>query len=351
MRDVLERLAALEPSDVPILSVYLDVRPQVTGQNPAVRAGLIVLRDRLSEIEKTYERRHDELRSIQADAARIDDYLEREFSPEIHGLAIFASSARDLFEVVEAPLAFDTAVTVGPAPDLFQLARLIDEHETAVVAVVDSNTARLFVTRYGSLQEVGGPDDKNNKLYHKTSVGGWSQSRYQRTIENNRASFAKEAAAAIERLVKDEGAALLILAGDEVAIPLLRDALPARVGELVHDEVLRLDIRTGRDEVMEEIAPILAAVEADSSSSVADQLVGAIRSNGLGVARYAETRAALERGQVDVLLLDPQAPVDEEQRAELVRMATSTGARVEVVEDHEGLQLLGGVGGLLRYRL
>ncbi len=54
-------------------------------------------------------------------------------------------------------MSFENQVTVAPQPDLFQLARLVDEHETAVVAVVDSNTSRVFVTRRGILREVGGP--------------------------------------------------------------------------------------------------------------------------------------------------------------------------------------------------
>jgi hypothetical protein len=49
-------------------------------------------------------------------------------------------------------------------------------------------------------------------------------------------------------------------------------------------------------------------------------------------------------------LLDPAAELDEATRGELVRLAQLTSATVEVVEGHDGLQRLGGVGALLRYR-
>jgi hypothetical protein len=42
--------------------------------------------------------------------------------------------------------------------------------------------------------------------------------------------------------------------------------------------------------------------------------------------------------------------LDESTRGELVRLAQLTGATVEVVEGHDDLQRLGGVGALLRYR-
>ena len=62
------------------------------------------------------------------------------------------------------------------------------------------------------------------------------------------------------------------------------------------------------------------------------------------------TRTALEHGQVDELLLDPAEGPDEATRAELVRLASLTAASVLVVEGHDGLRRLDGVGALLRYR-
>ena len=36
---VLRRLSELEPSELPVLSIYLDLRPQATGERPGVRSG------------------------------------------------------------------------------------------------------------------------------------------------------------------------------------------------------------------------------------------------------------------------------------------------------------------------
>jgi peptide chain release factor subunit 1 len=342
-------LAEIEPGELPVLSIYLDMRPHATGENPAVRAGTVMLRNRLREIEKTYLPRGPQLDSIRADAERIDRYLADEYDVAADGLALFACAGRGLFETVEAGVPFEDQVTVGPQPDLFQLARLVDEHETAVVAVVDSNTSRLFVTRRGVLQEVGGTDEPAKFYRTRPMLGGLNQANYQRHNANMRAGFARETAAELARLVEAEGASRVVLAGDAVAIPLLQEALAPQVAALVKD-VLRLDIRTPRDAVAEEAQQVLAEAEAEDSRSAADRLVGAVRAGGLGVAGLDETRAALEHGQVDELLLDPAAELDEATRGELVRLAQLTGATVEVVEGHDGLQRLGGVGALLRYR-
>jgi hypothetical protein len=240
-------------------------------------------------------------------------------------------------------------VTVGWQPDLFQLARLVDEHETAVVAVVDSNTSRLFVTRRGVLREVGGINADPKYFRTRPMMGGLNQASYQRHNAGLRVQFARETAAELARLVDTQGASRVVLAGDEVAIPLLRDALSPQVAGLVKD-VLRLDIRASLDSVAEDVKQVLAASEAEDGQTTADLLVGAVRAGGLGVAGLDETRAALEHGQVDELVLDPATDLDEATRGELVRLAQLTSATVEVVPRHDGLQRLGGVGALLRYR-
>ena len=350
MRDQLRQLAEFEPGDLSVLSIYLDMRPQATGQNPGVRSGQIVLKDRLHEIEKTLGPRGAALESFRADASRIERYLDEEASLASQGLAIFACHGRALFTAVQSGVAFENQVTADPVPDLFQLARLLDEQETAVVAVVDTNTARLFVSRTGIFEEVGGPDDDT---YHfgKRLIGGWSQAGYQRHIDKHRTDFAREAAAAIERLVGREGAVRLILAGDEVAITPLRNALSSAMTALVYGNARRIDIRTPQDDMAFEVAPLLARAEAEDACSIGDRLIQAVRAGGLGVIGLEATRTALAYGQVDTLVLDAEASIDDDERNALVRLAATTGADVEVVEGHGPLGDLGGVGALLRYRL
>ncbi len=349
MRDLLRRLAETEPTDLPVLSVYLDMRPQATGEDPGRRISLTILRDRLSRIEATLGPRGDAFDSFHADAEKIQAFLDDEFDRSAQGLAIFACSGTNLWETVETGTPFEDEVGADTVPQLFQLARLLDEQQTVVVAVVDTNTARLFLSRIGRLDEAGGPDE-DPANHQKRSMGGWSQANYQRHIDKHHADFAQEAAGAIEGLVQRYGAERVILAGDEVALTPLMAALSDRTKGLVGD-VLRVDIRAPRDQVAAEIAPVLERMEAEASSATADQVVAAVRSDGLGVAGLDATRQALDGGQVDLLLLDASAELDDDQRNELIRLAATTGADVEVVEAHPGLARLGGVGALLRYRL
>ena len=375
VRVVIRRLAEVDGGDLPVLSVYLDVRPQATGEQPGRRAAFTLLRDRLRHIGRSYGPRGEALDSFRADEERIWSLLENELDTAAQGVAIVACHGLDVWEVVPTGVPFLDSVSSGPRPDLYQLAALVDQFETAVVALVDTNTARLFVSRLGSLDERAGPDEGTDS-FRKRQMGGWSQARYQRHIDKHIADFAASAAAAMEELMRREGASRLILAGDEVALTPLRDALSPSAREQIVD-VLREDIRAQRDPLQRAVDELLAAAERDQGMAVADQVIGGIRSGGLTVAGARRTREALEVGAVDTLVLvgpevgdpggaagqdardlateveaeeDAGAP-DAAERADLVRLAALSGARVEVVDEHGGLARYGGVGALLRYPL
>jgi peptide chain release factor subunit 1 len=350
--NLIRELAEFEPTNMPVLSVYLDMRPQATGESPGLRSGFIVLKDRLHEIEKTYRPRGEDLDSFLADRAKIEEFIAGELSPRTSGLIIFACSAKGLWETIEVGAELENEVTAGETPSLFQLSRMLDEHETAVVAVVDTNTARFFVTRYGRLEEVQAPDEANTKMFRKRAMGGWKQTKYQRNIENNREDFSKVIVKDLEDLIHQVAAKNLIIAGDEIATTLLLNNLSPPTRAVLHEEILRLDIKTPRLDIKEEVREIVEEIERDSENSKADQLVAAVRGKGLGVAGVDPTRQALENGQVDTLLIDPTTEnLDENMRNDLIRLAATTGANVEMVESHEKFAALDGVGGLLRYKL
>lgn len=347
VRDLLRHLANFDPGDALVLSVYLDMRPH--GGNPAVRPSQVVLADRFRQIEKTLLPRGAALDNFRLDANRVQRFLDEHAGPWLQGVAIFACNSHQLFETIETGVPFENQIMLEPAPDLFQLARLVDEQETVIVALVDTNTTRLFVTRSGFLEEVAGPDE-DSFGYRQRNTGGLNHKQYQRRVDNQREEFAREAASALEALVSQEGAKRVILAGDAVAVPLLHRALSPQLEPLIHEEILRLDIRTPRHGVLREIAPILAQIEEEASHARADQLMEEVRAQGLGVVGPQETRDALEHGQAEVLMLAEEAPLREQERNDLVRLATLSGAEVDLVSGHEILQQIGGVGALLRYR-
>ena len=349
LRATMRRLADATSPDAPILSLYLDTRPEAHGGRPGERNELIVVRDRLNVLGEALELRSDARASFDADRTRIEELLDSEELDQTDGVAVFSCDRIGLWEAIGAQTPFDTQVSAGPTAELFQLARLLDDQVSAVIAVVDTNTCRLFVTRRGALVERSGPDESPAE-HTRHDTGGWSQARFQRHVDMQDKRFAQEAAAAIDRLVEREKPAHVILAGDERAISFLDPELPERVRPLV-EHVARIDMRASLEDVREEIIPLLGALEEADGMAAADRAVAGWRAGDLGVVGVDDTMAALEMGQVDELIIDESIEADEDLRAELIRQASATDAHVEVVRDHPELASHDGVAATLRYRI
>jgi Bacterial archaeo-eukaryotic release factor family 10 len=373
LRDTIRRLAEVESLEMPILSIYLDVRPDLAGAHPGRRAAFTVLRDRLTEIEEAYWPRGDDYASFALDRERINELTEQALDPATQGLAIFACTGLDVWEVVTAGVPFRLSVGVGPRAELFQLARLIDEHETVVVAHIDAGRARLWVQRFGNTEEAESPDG-GMEGSGRARKGGWSQARFQRRADNQVEALVAETATAIDRLVEAEDAHRLVLAGEETVVARLEAAITPPVRQRVGE--IGTAGRAGDAEVEALIRPAVVQLEADEGRALADEALGLARAGGLGVSGAGRTRRFLELGAVDTLVLlelpvgppeategqdardlhdelaevGDRAPLDLDVRNELVRLAALTSADVQVVDAHEGLERSGGVAGLLRYR-
>src|SRR6266496_6074002 len=90
----LKSLAALEPSPFPVISLYLDLRPNQHGRDDYEAFARKVLPERL----KSLPQQSVERESFERDVARIQTYLRTKVSRAANGLALFACAGTELFE-------------------------------------------------------------------------------------------------------------------------------------------------------------------------------------------------------------------------------------------------------------
>jgi len=370
---LLERVLKFEPTPAPVISLYLDARVNEQGQ----RTFMPFVRKQLNERIKSYDLSSEERQSFDEDFVRITRYLESEMSNTVQGLAIFAcSAANDWFEVGDFEAPFErNRLFISDRPHVYPLARLKDQYRHYAVVLADTNRAQIFVFAAGRTVEK--QEVENVKTKH-TKVGGWSQARYQRHEQNYHLQHAKEVVEMLEKIVRDENIEHVILAGDEaVVIPLLREQMPKTVEEKILD-ALSLGIDTPEHELLEESLTVFRRHDSLSDMEKVERLLNEYRADDLGVAGVPDTLAALSNGQVEEMLIAAKAesiqydqeevkkvlelyrdeeplPDELDQRSvadELVKRAnTLSAAKVTFVEDSTRLELLGGVGGFLRYRI
>lgn len=380
--DQLDRLAGFEPAPYPVVSLYLNTQPGQTGRDQYQT----FVRKEFSARSRTYPAHSPERDCLEQDLERISSYLQNELQPSANGVAIFACSAGELFEAIQLTAPIEQHwLYIGDRPHLYPLARVESLYPSYALVLADTNTARILLVSTG---EVVGDKAITGTRTRRTTQGGWSQARFQRHIENFHLQHVKEVIDALERIVQTENVEHILIAGDEVIVPLLRDQMPKGLAERIVDHI-RVDKDGSLDEVVKTSLEAMQRVREQTEREKVEAAVGAYRAGGLGVVGPQDTLDALIKGQVDELLVaanlnelqglrggtapaasandtaldEPMvepvvageaavAPPEAVRLAdELVAKATQTSARITFVQDPNLLAPYGGVAALLRFRI
>jgi peptide subunit release factor 1 (eRF1) len=373
LRDQLHKLANYEPQSVPVVSLYLNLAPDEHGRDQYEA----FVRKAFAEHLKAFKERSAERASLERDEERIAAYLADEVNRSANGLALFSSAgAGEFFEAIqlEAPVE-EHWFFLGAVPHLYPLSKVIDQYPRYASLLLDTHKARIFVF---ALRTVERREEVTSEKTRRSSMGGWSQARYQRHTDNVHLLHVKEVVDALDRIVREDNIQHVIVAGDDVVIPLFKSQLPKHLDEKLVD-VLTLERNAGEDEIIDATLEVLRQKDAETDAERVAELIGAWQSSGLGVVGPEATLKALHLGQVDELLMtgvadtlssapmpDDAAPghfraqtsnpagADDRKLKladELVTRAYQTAARVRFIENADLLNEFGGVGALLRFRI
>jgi peptide subunit release factor 1 (eRF1) len=376
LRRQLDELAAFEPIGFPFVSLYLNAQPDQHGRDnfePFVRK-------EFNRLIKSFPADSRERESIERDAGRIALYLSNELRPSANGVVIFAcAGAENYFKTIQLDVPiFANSLHVSDGPHLYPFANLVDRYPRYVAVVADTDIARLFVFDLNQAKRTEELDNTGSGLARD---GVRTHLRYRRRVEKYNLLHAKEVARMLERVVREEGAEHIVLAGDDLIIPLLRQQLPAHIVDKVVD-VLRLDIRTPEHEILK---ATMAALRDDNFQTDAEKvrdLLDTYESGGSAIVGVGRTLNGLALGQVEELLISAaleEIRVGEEAKQgfssglkgiaasagntngdgklspetivdTLISLARSTDAAITFIEDSALLSDIGGVGAFLRYR-
>ena len=361
-------LATLNETAAPVISCYLNLENGTASYREPFEARVRLLRKSLAGAE---------WRDFEEAAGRIRDYLARELRPESKGAVIFARGGAEAFFL---PLQFRVPlpnwVVVGSTPNIFHLVELKDTYDRFVVMISTEESARILVVNLGEVTE----ELWRERPELRQRVGReWTKEHYQNHRRDRTEQFIKEKVNILEQLMSAGGHTHLILAGSPRITARVRQALPKHLAARLVDTVAA----SGSDQISDVIAATINSFvdqEEIESQAVVERLLREITTSGLAVVGTRETLNALQRSQVDVLVmaknygpepgwscpkcgavgLVPQILIvcwacgeaglrEIDLKAELARMAEQGGCQVEVVNYSDALMQLGGVGAFLRY--
>lgn len=368
----LTKLLDFEPTGSPFFSIYLNTEPNGTGKKDFE----VFLKKQISEHEGIIDPTSEEKRHFDVAAQKINEFVEG-IDPSSRGVAIFASSGADgFFQTFEfqVPVAENEFFSFDK-PHVYPLVRLMDQHPTFAVVAADTNAAFIYTFGRGRILD---REEIQGTKTNRSEVGGWSQMRFQRHIDNFHQQHAKEVVEELSKLVRDDRIDTVVLIGDKtVIIPMLFDAMPKEVTETVV-ATLSMNINTPEHELLEAADQAVRDADADGDKQKVEYLFEHSYEDGVGVVGVEKTLAALLNGQVQELYLtadldqisydrnavrtvladyapgtDGDLP-DASERAmlidELIKQAARSADRIRFIEDPHLLKTVGGVGAMLRYQ-
>lgn len=375
-QDMLRRLASYESDEGPVLSFYLDLDPgEFALAHARSTAARSLVDDAHRRIEGEDRLSHDERKRGLEAVKRVRDWFEGpEFSAAGAGaLAVFCAADGGLFEVIRLPRPVPSEVVVGRKPFAEPLVDMASGGGWCVL-LADREAARILRGSVHALDEVARVDQNPPRGQH--DQGGWSQARYERSVEEDVHYHVKRTTELLYRRFKRAPFERLLIGARSEFAPVVEERLHPDLRARV---VGRIDVDVKHSRQEDVLAAALPTMEQEERRSE-EEALGRLREriqDGRGATGLVDVLEALTERRVETLLLEDgfsadgvvcpscgwlgpaeirSCPADgtaTEPRDDVADLAIGRAlgqsADVIVPRESEGVRELGGIAAVLRF--
>jgi len=343
----LRQLADLAPGHGRVLSVYLNLDPAEFATSPA-RASAVssLMNDAHRRVEEIDDLPHDDRMALRADVDAVREVLQQPGIADegTRAVAVFACGPAGLLETVRLKRTVESRVVVDASPHVEPLVQAAAGGQWCVL-LANRRIARIFT---GTPEQLDETDRIEDNVHSQHRQGGWSQARYQRSVEEGVRDHLAHTAALVFDLFKREGFEHLLIGAPDETVGDLERSLHPYVRERLAGHV-RLDVENSSpDAVRAEAANGIEAHERDRERALLDRLEQGLGAGGRAAAGADDVLGALAEGRVETLLLGEGARATGEVAERATERALDSAAEVVVVRHHD-LGPHDGIAALLRY--
>lgn len=370
----LRELAGFRAEHGCAISFYVDLDPSEVPTPPDVQTKVNSL---LASAERQLDERkqhlgRDEREGLKRDLERIAGWFGDGFDRQgARGVGVFAAGLDNFWATLAVPDRVPDEVRIGTDLYLAPLARLAGR-DGGLVAFVGRERGQVWRLRGDQLTEIA---DQSTEVQGQHSQGGWSQARYERSVENEVGQHLREVAETLDGCVRKLRGTQVVLIGNEE----IRSEFEALLSNEVQGCVAgwaSAEAHANGQQVVEVAKPVLDDWWASQDENVLARWREEAGKNGRAASGWASTLEAASDGRVDVLLVQegidqPAYQCPECGRAQLqdgscpldgttmeakdggldlaLHQTLAHGGSVHVVRERRDLEPVGGVGALLRF--
>jgi peptide chain release factor subunit 1 len=286
-----------------VLSIYVNLDP---GQFPTPRqrqSEVVSLVDQAAKAVEEVEDENDR-KELRKDVQKVRTWLleHSEWDDGAHGLAIFVSNQRDLFEILKVAVPVASLVAVEATPYLEPLTT-VTPSRAVCVALIDRARARIFCGTEAGLEEV--IHERDDDVPGRHDQGGWSQLRYQHHVEDHVDRHLTDVAAKLLELYKEGRVERLVVGCTEELLPRVLLHLHSYLQERFAGRI-DVDINTANaDRVRELAGAVLEEEDRRREAELFERLRRELAVGGKAAYGLEGTLAALNEARVEVLFTRP----------------------------------------------
>lgn len=301
-RGHLEKLSRLNPEPYWVTSVFISTDKSIQSKKQIIlgfKNMLAEAKNKLVALNLPKEL----VSSLENDLAKVGQEVPKQLNSLRHpGLAIFACSARDIFESLNLPHPPRNRLIFDPNPYLRPLVAILDRYRRICVLVLSRREAKWYEVFMDEALPVA---TLSSDVPGKVREGGWEgyeSKRIERHIEAHVHDHLKKISQKTFELFKQNKFDWLFVSGEEKLLgefePLLHTYLKERLKGR-----LRLKISDSVDKVRQEALDLEARVKKEEETQTVSRFVAELEAGGLAVSGLKETLRQINNNNIQLLLV------------------------------------------------
>jgi peptide subunit release factor 1 (eRF1) len=368
----IQRLIQKRATGGEILSLYLDM--SVNSDNKRThQIFLSKQRASFAELQSDRERHHRE--PLGELLSRIDRWIEEEFDPTNHGVAIFGEVGGDWFEAYQFPTPLPNRFELLPHAVIGPLTQIVRSHPRCCIITVDREHLTLVSAHMGKVGEVHEVTPDAIPTPHDVQAGGYSHKDYQKRKAEETRGFYKQFADDVARFAQRTQAEQFVLLGTTENTKHFREFLPKDISDrIVHEAHAPVAVTPA--ELVRHLQPALDELALRGQAEAIDLVRERVRQSHFATAGVHDTLVQLQEGKVERLMLSRDLEREGVQCTKcnfylvrrdgacpycggelrdgidlvesMIRIAATQAAHVDIMPA-DNMQELNGVGALLKF--
>lgn len=370
-REEIKEFTGMRDDNASFVSLYLNVDPISNPKGDYIIRFKNMIRDTAEGLEKAV------YKLVKDDLIKMESYVTGNKRMFKKGLVLLSSSRKDFWREYHLAVPVRDEIVVEKSPYMRPLLDALDHYQRFVIALVDKESARIFIVHLGEIVEYGEVHTSDVPGRHKK--GGWfalSQNHYDRHIKFHVGLHLNDVVKKLDSFMAGKEVSGLLMGGSDEAVVMTKGMLAPTVSAKIVGS-FQAEMSASSDDILARAEAEIDAYEEKKKDETVELLVTQALKNENAVLGLENVLNALHEGKVMKLIFlrdyksrgyccEKCGSLGFQNtgrcaycRGELretnfivdmaAQKAVGQGASVEVVPESRSLGDSGGIGAFLRF--